>query len=94
MAIVELLAPVVSALTAQQSQQGGTPATQRRVVRRATPAALTGVAGRPTTASACDIQDPRETLAVGSAVSRATKASAQLAHFRMRDIVPAHSSIE
>jgi hypothetical protein len=60
MAIVELLGPVASALIAQQSQQGGTPAMQRRVVRRATPAALTGVAGRPTTASACDIQDPRE----------------------------------
>jgi hypothetical protein len=36
----------------RESSQSYTPAEQRRAVRRATPATLTGVSGRPTTASA------------------------------------------
>jgi hypothetical protein len=38
----------------RRSQQLYTPAAQRRVVRRATPATLTGVSGRPTTAWAVE----------------------------------------
>lgn len=57
---------------------------QRRVVRRATPATLTGVAGRPTMASACDIQDPRVTREAGSVPSAMAKARAQAANVRMR----------
>src|SRR5438552_1833098 len=75
---------------AAKCQQLYTPAAQRRVVRRATPATLTGVSGRPTTAWAgvtrLNASVPVISFAASEAPMPMTVAPARNASFRERVI--------
>jgi hypothetical protein len=61
------------------------PTTARRVVRRATPATLTGVNGRPTRACALSIESARPSLdqSIEPATPNATTAAANNNRFRL-----------